>query len=91
MSEVFCVDQVEFGQREIAFRLIHQKKTMAYINQRLRDLGADILFQEEFEELSTIERKARYLRNFASVKEELNQEMPLWHPNPIPLEGDFLE
>ena len=69
--------QAQTRRREIALRLIHQKKTMAYINQRLRNLGADILFQEEFEEISTIERKARYLCNFASLKEELNQEMPL--------------
>ena len=57
LREVFHEDQFEFGRREIALRLVHQKKTMAYINQRLRDLGADILFQEEFEEISTIDRK----------------------------------
>ena len=38
-----------------------------------------------------LERKGRRLDNFKQLKEDLNKEMPDWHPNPIPLDGNFLE
>ena len=91
MRELFPTNQVEFGRGEIALRLIHQKKSLAFINQRLRDLGANILFQDEYDDISLLVNKSRYICNFTSLKEELNREMPDWHPNPIFLKGDFLE
>ena len=91
LREVFKENKVEFGRREIALRLIHLKNSRVSINQRLRDLGANILFQEQYDEISQLNNKARYLLNFDTLKIEFNREMPEWHPNPIPLDGDFLQ
>ena len=72
LRELFPTNQVEFGRREIALRLIHQKKSLAFINQRLRDLGANILFQDEYDDITLLVNKSRYICNFTSLKEELN-------------------
>ena len=34
---------------------------------------------------------SRYILNFKTLRDEFNQDMPEWHPNPIPQDGDFLE
>ena len=55
LRELFQEDKVEFGQREIALKLIHTGNSLASINQqRLRDLGADIIFQEQYDNISQL-------------------------------------
>jgi len=81
----------EFGLHEIVLRLSIDKKSLSYVNQKLRDLDADILSSEQYDDIIALDRKGRKLDNFKQLKMDLNKEMPDWHPNPIPLDGNFLE
>ena len=88
---MFQLDKIEFGRQEIVLKQIHTWNSLASINQRLRDLGADILFQEQYNDISQLCNRSQYILNFKKLKDEFNQDMLEWHPNPILQDGDFLE
>ena len=83
-------DKIEFGRWEIALRLCKDGSSLSHINQRLRLFGANILSSDQYNDLKAMDRKGRKLDNFKSLKKELNEELPGWHPHPIPPDGDFL-
>ena len=65
-------------------RLSIDKKSLSYVNQKLRDLDADIFLSEQYDDIMALKRKGRKLDNLNKLKKEFNREMPDWHPNPIP-------
>ena len=54
LRQVFEEDKGEFGRREIALRLSIDKKSLSFVNQKLKDLDADILSLEQYDDIMAL-------------------------------------